>query len=112
MVAGKDAINPGEGKNSWLTGTAAWTFTVLSQGILGVKPDYNGLLIDPCVPSNFKEYTINRTFRGARYHITVSNPKGVQKGVKQLYVDGKQIPVGAIPVAKPNTDVQVKVIMG
>lgn len=112
MVAGKDAINPGEGKNSWLTGTAAWTFTVLSQGILGIKPDYNGLLIDPCVPSDFKEYTVNRTFRGARYHITVSNPNGVQKGVKELYVNGKPIPVGAIPVAKPNTDVQVKVIMG
>ena len=112
MVAGKDAINPGEGKNSWLTGTAAWTFTVLSQGILGIKPDYNGLLVDPCVPSNFKEYKVNRTFRGAKYHITVSNPKGVQKGVKELYVNGKQVPVGPIPVAKPNTDVQVKVIMG
>ena len=112
MVAGKDAINPGEGKNSWLTGTAAWTFTVLSQGILGIKPQYDGLLIDPCVPSSFKEYTVNRTFRKARYHITIKNPKGVQKGVKKLIVNGKEIPVGIIPVAKANKDVNIEVIMG
>ena len=112
MVAGKDAINPGEGKNSWLTGTAAWTFTVLSQGILGIKPDYDGLLIDPCVPSDFKKYTVNRTFRGTRYHITISNPNGVQKGVKQIKLNGKDIPVGVIPTQKPNTDVKVEVIMG
>ena len=112
MVAGKDAVNPGEGKNSWLTGTAAWTFTVLSQGILGIKPQYDGLLIDPCVPSSFKEYTVNRTFRKARYHITIKNPNGIQKGVKKLIVNGKEIPVGIIPVAKANKDVNVEVIMG
>ena len=112
MVAGKDAINPGEGKNSWLTGTAAWTFTVLSQAILGIKPDYDGLLIDPCVPSSFKKYTVNRTFRGAKYHITITNPKGVQKGVNKILVNGKQIPVGVIPAAKKNSDVKVEVIMG
>ena len=112
MVAGKDAINPGEGKNSWLTGTAAWTFTVLSQAILGIKPDYDGLLIDPCVPSSFKKYTVNRTFRGAKYHITITNPKGVQKGVSKILVNGKQIPVGVIPAAKKNSDVKVEVIMG
>ena len=112
MVAGKDAINPGEGKNSWLTGTAAWTFTVLSQAILGIKPDYDGLLIDPCVPFSFKKYTVNRTFRGAKYHITITNPKGVQKGVSKILVNGKQIPVGVIPAAKKNSDVKVEVIMG
>ena len=112
MVAGKDAVNPGEGKNSWLTGTAAWTFTVLSQGILGIKADYDGLVVDPCIPSNFKEYKVNRTFRGTRYHITVKNPNKVQKGVKKLIVDGKEIKVGPIPLHKPNTDVKVEVIMG
>jgi len=112
MVAGKDAANPGEGKNSWLTGTAAWTFTVLSQAILGIQPDYDGLLINPCIPSNFKKYTINRTFRGTRYHITILNPNSVEKGVKELYLNGKQIPLGLIPLQKPNTDVDVKVIMG
>ena len=112
MVAGKDAPNPGEGKNSWLTGTAAWTFTVLSQGILGIKADYDGLIVDPCIPKNFKEYTVNRTFRGTRYHITVKNPNKVQKGVKHILVDGKEIKLGPIPLHKPNTDVNVEVIMG
>ena len=112
MVAGKDAINPGEGKNSWLTGTAAWTYTVLTQGILGIKPDYNGLLIDPCVPSNFDEYTVNRTFRGTKYQITISNPNGVQKGVKEIKVDGKNIKVGTIPHKNSKSIVKVEVIMG
>lgn len=112
MVAGKDAINPGEGKNSWLTGTAAWTFTVLSQAILGIKPDYNGLIVDPCVPKSFKKFNINRTFRKCRYHINISNPKGVEKGVKEIKVNGNVIPLGPIPVYKPNTDVNVEIIMG
>ncbi|MBO7676437.1 MAG: hypothetical protein J6S49_02870, partial [Erysipelotrichaceae bacterium] len=64
MVAGKDAPTFGEGKNSWLTGTAAWTFTVLTQGILGIQPDYDGLKIDPCIPADVKEYKVNRLFRG------------------------------------------------
>ncbi|MDO4197532.1 MAG: hypothetical protein Q4D13_00915 [Erysipelotrichaceae bacterium] len=112
MVAGKDAIMPGEGKNSWLTGTAAWTFTVMSQGILGIKPDYDGLCIDPCIPADIKEYTVNRFFRGTRYHITVLNPDGVQKGVKEIYVDGKKIKTGIIPQQKADSDVNVKVVMG
>ncbi|MDO4940751.1 MAG: hypothetical protein Q4E33_03545 [Erysipelotrichaceae bacterium] len=111
MVAGKDAINPGEGKNSWLTGTAAWTFTVLSQAILGIKPDYDGLLIDPCIPKHFGDYTVNRKFRGTMYHITIKNPNHVSKGVKALIVDGKQIKVGTIPFENKK-DVHVEVIMG
>ena len=112
MVAGKDAITPGEGKNSWLTGTAAWTFTVLSQAMLGIKPDYKGLTIDPCIPSNFKKYTVNRTFRGINYHIIINNPKGVQKGVKKILVNDKEIKPGPLPLFKSNTNVNVEVIMG
>ena len=110
MVAGKDAATPGEGKNSWLTGTAAWTFTVLTQAILGIKPDYNGLLIDPCIPSSVKEYQVNRKFRGTMYHITVKNNSGSQKGVKKLIVNGKEIPIGVIPYKKAK-EVNVEVIM-
>ncbi|MBR4421993.1 MAG: hypothetical protein IKS69_05620, partial [Erysipelotrichaceae bacterium] len=80
MVAGKDAPTFGEGKNSWLTGTAAWTFTVLTQGILGIQPDYDGLRIDPCIPSRVKEYQVNRLFRGTMYHITIKNPSKTEKG--------------------------------
>ncbi|MBQ1677851.1 MAG: glycosyl transferase, partial [Bacteroidaceae bacterium] len=69
MVAGKDAAKPGEGKNSWLTGTAAWNWYTITQFILGVKPSYNGLQIEPCVPSAMKEYTVIRKYRDAEYTI-------------------------------------------
>ena len=110
MVAGCDAPTHGEGKNSWLTGTAAWTFTVLTQGILGIKPDYDGLLVDPCIPSSVKEYKVNRLFRGTTYHITISNPNGSQKGVKEMVVDGRRMPAGVIPLSKKK-DVNVEIIM-
>ena len=110
MVAGKDAPTFGEGKNSWLTGTAAWTFTVLTQGILGIQPDYDGLLIDPCIPAHVKNYKVNRRFRDTMYHIEVINKDGVQKGVKKILLDGKQIPVGPLPLTKKK-DVQVKIYM-
>ena len=88
MIAGKDAPNFGEAKNSWLTGTAAWTFLDVSQYILGIRPDYDGLVIDPCIPSTLSGFTAKRDFRGVTYHIQVKNPNGVQKGVKVLTVDG------------------------
>ena len=80
MVAGKDAVRPGEGKNSWLTGTAAWNWYAVTQFILGIKPDYDGLVIDPCIPSHWKGYTVRRKFRDAEYIVRVSNPKGRCKG--------------------------------
>ena len=89
MVAGKDAPRHGEAKNSWLTGTAAWTFVSISQYILGVRPVFDGLLIDPCIPSDMKGFTVFRRFRGADYHITVDNSAGAEKGVKSITVDGK-----------------------
>ena len=88
MVAGKDAARPGEGKNSWLTGTAAWMWLTVSQYILGIKPDYNGLVIDPCVPSTAQEFSVKRKFRDAEYRIRISNPKGVNRGVLSVEVDG------------------------
>ena len=108
MVAGKDAPTFGEGKNSWLTGTAAWTFTVLTQGILGIQPDYDGLKIDPCIPADVKEYKVNRLFRGTMYHITVTNKNKTQKGVKQVLVHGKPVDSNVIPLSKKrNVDVQI-----
>ncbi len=88
MVAGKDAARPGEGKNSWLTGTAAWMWLTVSQYILGIKPDYDGLLIDPCVPTTALEYSVKRKFRDAEYRIRISNPQGVNRGVLSVEVDG------------------------
>ena len=78
MVAGKEAAKPGEGKNSWLTGTAAWNWLVISQHILGIQPTYEGLRINPCIPADLKEYTVTRRWRDAEYVITVQNPNGKQ----------------------------------
>ena len=71
MVAGKDAAKPGEGKNSWLTGTAAWNWYTATEYLLGIKPQYDGLLIEPCLPDDFGTYTVTRRFRDAVYHLTI-----------------------------------------
>ncbi len=112
MIAGKDAPNFGEAKNSWLTGTAAWTFLDVSQYILGIRPDYDGLAIDPCIPSTLSGFTAKRDFRGVTYHIQVKNPNGVQKGVKVLTVDGVIADGNMIPFDPSKKEVTVEVIMG
>ena len=107
MVAGKDAARPGEGKNSWLTGTAAWMWYTVSEFILGIQPDYEGLRIDPCLPSAAKEYTVKRRFRGALYHIHVVNPDGHQKGVKRISLDGKAVSGTLVPWSEGEHQVEV-----
>jgi len=112
MVAGKDAVFHGEGKNSWLTGTAAWTFCNISQYILGVYPTHKGLSINPCVPSGFGDFTITRQFREGTYDITVKNPDNIQKGIRSIIVDGKPIDGHVIPYEKGKQHYQVEVMMG
>lgn len=112
MIAGKDARKPGEAKNSWLTGTAAWNFYAISQYILGIQPEYEGLKIDPCIPGDWKGFTINRTFRGNRYRITVTNPNGVCKGVRQISLNGNTLPNNIIPFEKAEGIQEVRVEMG
>lgn len=111
MIAGKDAANFGEAKNSWLTGTAAWTFTNVSQHILGIRPDFDGLIVDPCIPDTVKDMTIKRTFRGAEYTIKVKNPNGSQKGIKKMIVDGKEINGTLIPFVEGKKEYSVEAIM-
>ena len=106
MVAGKDAARPGEGKNSWLTGTAAWMWLTVSQYILGIKPQYDGLQIDPCLPTTANDYTVNRRFREAEYTITI-HPNGNQKGVKQVILDGQPIEGNTIPYSAGKHTVEV-----
>ena len=112
MIAGKDAPSFGEAKNSWLTGTAAWTFLSISQAILGVQPTLDGLSVDPCIPSAWKEYTVHRKYRGADYDITVRNPNAVQKGVASVTVDGSPITGNVLPIAPKGAKVTVEVTMG
>ena len=111
MVAGKDAKFFGQGKNSWLTGTAAWTFTDISQYILGVYPTLGGLQVNPCVPHNFGDFRIHRRFRGADYEIEVIQ-NGAEKGVKEMIVDGVKVEGCVIPYDADKKEVHVKVIMG
>ena len=112
MIAGKDAPSFGEAKNSWLTGTAAWTFLSVSQAILGVKPCLDGLLIDPCVPSGCGGYTLTRRFRGATYNITVENPNHVQHGVAAVTVDGQARDSALLAPAPAGSVVDVKIVLG
>ena len=107
MVAGKDAAKPGEGKNSWLTGTAAWNWYTISQFILGVQPDYDALVIDPCLPKTMKGYSVVRRFRDGEYAIRVVNKSRSQKGVKKLVVDGKVIEGNRIPLSAGRHVVEV-----
>ena len=111
MVAGKDAFRPGEGKNSWLTGTAAWNYYTITQFILGIQPTYSGLKVEPCIPSNWKGYNVKRQFRGASYNIEVKNLSGSMKGIKSLKVDGKLIDGNVIPIVPVGFTCNVEVEM-
>ena len=111
MVAGCDAPTHGEGKNSWLTGTAAWTFTCISQYLLGIQPTLQGLQLNPCIPHDMKGYKLDRTYRGTTYHITFDNTAGVEKGVKSVTVDGAPIEGNILPLTDKK-EVEVVVTMG
>ena len=111
MIAGKDACRFGEAKNSWLTGTAAWTFTNVSQYILGIRPEFDGLCIDPCIPETLSGFTVTRHFRGAVYHIHVDNSAKSQKGIKTLLVNGTPVEGNMIPYQKDVTEYHVTAIM-
>ena len=112
MIAGKDAGRFGEAKNSWLTGTASWNFVAVSQYMLGIIPDYNGLKIDPSIPSAWDGFKAVRQFRNATYNITVKNPSHVCKGVKSVTVDGNTIEGNVLPVFNDGKEHAVEVVLG
>ena len=112
MTAGKDAARPGEAKNSWLTGTAAWNWYAITQFILGIRPGYDGLVVDPCIPASWDGYEVSRRFRGAGYRISVTNPAHVTRGVKQIIVNGTPVRGNVIPLCPEGSDNSVQVILG
>jgi cellobiose phosphorylase len=112
MIAGKEAFKPGEAKNSWLSGTASWNFYAITQYILGVKPDYDGLSINPCIPAKWDGFKMTREFRGATYNIEVSNPNHVSKGVQQLIVNGEEVEGTIVPILEKGKKHSIQVIMG
>ena len=111
MIAGKDAFRPGEAKNSWLTGTAAWNYYTITQYILGIRPSYDGLIIDPCIPQEWKDFEIKRVFRGATYQIKVTVSGKKMKGVSEIKLDGKTIEGNKIPLMSADKIHNVEVII-
>ncbi len=102
----------GRAWNSWLTGTASWSYIALTQHILGVQPDYDGLVVDPCIPRGWKKLTVTRVFRNATYEITIDNPKRKSKGVVEMTVDGKRARGHKAPVFADGRMHRVKVRLG
>ena len=104
MIAGKDAPRHGEAKNSWLTGTAAWNFVAISQYMLGIRPDFEGLRVQPCIGKDVPAFTVTRKCRGATYQIRVKNSGG---GTPALKVDGKPVIGNLVPYAPAGATVVV-----
>jgi len=112
MLAGKDAVRHGEAKNSWLTGTAAWNYFAITQFILGVKPEYDGLSVNPCIPSVCNGFEIKRVYRGDIYNIEVKNPQHVCSGIKVIKVDGVVIEEKILPVFGDGCQHKIEIEMG
>ncbi len=112
MIAGKDAPTHGEAKNSWLTGSAAWNFVAITQWILGIRPEHDGLRIDPCLPSGWEGFEAIRRFRGATYRIRVRKPSGVVGRVASLLVGDGRIDGTLVPPAPAGADVRVDAVIG
>ena len=112
MIAGKDAHTPGQAKNSWLTGTASWNFYAISQFILGIRPDFEGLQINPSIPSAWDGYKITRKFRGATYQIEIRNPAHVSSGIKEMLLNGESLDGNLVPICEAGSVNQVKVTLG
>jgi len=111
-VNGKESFAPGEARNSWLTGTAAWNFYAVAQYILGIRPQYEGLMIDPCLPAYMKTVTVRREFRGREFVITIRNNSHGEKGKVAVTVDGKPLDGQLIPVSEMKTSTcQVDVVV-
>lgn len=102
----------GLGRNSWLSGTASWSYQAATQFILGIRPEHGGLRIDPCIPKKWDGFTVQRKFRGATYAVSVQNPDNVSKGIRQVTLNGALIPDNIIPIQQPGSVNRVEVIMG
>ena len=110
FVSGRDHTTFGEAHHPFMTGSAGWAYYAATQYLLGVRPEFDSLTVDPCIPADWKEFTVDRIWRGAEYRIRVTNPKGVEKGVAEIRLNGKT--VDSIPVQAPGSVSEIEVIMG
>ena len=102
----------GRSRVPWLSGTASWAHTTAAQHILGIRPELDGLRIDPCIPKNWPGFSATRVFRGKRLHIEVRNPAGVSRGVKSLTVDGAPVAGNLVPIARIKTGARIVAELG
>lgn len=112
LVGPENPYRYGEGQFTWITGASGWAFMAATEWVLGVKRDFEGLRIDPCLPSHWKKCSIRRPFRGDIYEVEIENPNGVEKGVKEIYVDGKMITGNLVEVIGDKKVHKVRVVMG
>lgn len=112
FVTGKFDAGFGQAHNPWLTGTASWSLIAATQYILGIRPAFAGLVIDPCIPSVWDGFSVKRVFRGATYEITVRNPDHCCKGVASLVANGERLGGNLIPAAPAGATVKVEVVLG
>lgn len=111
-IASQEHRDFGFARNSWLTGAATWNYVAATQFILGIRPAYSGLMVDPCIPKEWGKYEVIRKFRGTTYHIVVKNPKHVSRGVNSISVGGKKITGNIIPPQRSPKTVEVEVVLG
>jgi cellobiose phosphorylase len=111
-ILGDEHPQFGLGRNSWLSGTSSWTYQAATKHILGIRPAYNGLVVDPCIPSSWKSFTVTRTFRGCVYRISVKNPGRKNRGVSSMTVNGRNINGNLVPLGKEGETMTVEVVLG
>jgi cellobiose phosphorylase len=110
-ILGDEHPQFGLGRNAWLSGTSSWTYQAATQYICGVRASFDGLVVDPCIPTKWDGFEISRKWRGATYEITVKNPSHVSKGVKSMVVDGKSVEGNVAPVFTSGVH-KVEVVLG
>ncbi|MEI6211882.1 MAG: hypothetical protein WCR06_09695 [bacterium] len=103
---------PGRPSTGWNTGTVCWIYRVLHEGFAGISPTFDGLRVEPSLPSGWRTITVRRPYRGSVYHITIESPAGASQGVKELYVNGQRVPGNLIPIQPPGQLAEVRVVLG
>ena len=110
FVVGLDHSAFGRARHPFMTGSAGWSYYAATQYLLGIQPDFDGLRVDPCIPADWKEFTVTRKWRGSTYIIHVTTPCGVEKGVAGIFADGKEVAV--LPILPTGSICRAEVVMG